>query len=730
MANQTNFRYLSIEDNRALFTLSGLQWQDGVLTLNPVPAFEAVVTEALTASATLSGPAGIGIDAEGNLYIADTAGNRILRYEACTGEVEPLPCFGGEGGLPGQLRQPRGVIVGPRERLYVADSGNHRVQVVDLATLQLVGVWGQTDPVTGDPQPGDAPGEFNEPWDLAGDSAGFVYVACRGNERVQKFDADGRVLPDFWETLRDEYPAPEGPARVAIIALDDGSERLLVIADNGLLVYHTDGTYDEATTDLWASLLAGHTVGDVVGIVFTGDVLYLADADSGRLLVFDREGGFAGIARGYRGPIAGLMLDRRGRLLLHTGSALLRLEPGRAFGETGEFLAGPFDVGDQPTGWHRLRAQVDGLSETAHLKLFTLTSNSVASPTVPGDDVVSASSEALAPLNAWRAAPNDADDLLVLNEPARYLWLAGRLQGDGTSTPTVSRVQVGYDPESWLRYLPTIYQGGDMSTSENPTGEAVFLERTLALFESLLGDSEDLIDDLPHLFDPDAAPDGPAGTSWLDWLAGWLDFELDETWNEPHRREALARAFALYARRGTADSLRELLQLYTGAEVRIEEPSQYVNMWSLGQGSTLGFTTMLAPAYAEGAVLDTTATLGQSHLIDEMDYGAPLFEGSAHHFCVHLHAASVPDPQDIERVRRIIEREKPAHTTYHLCLLEPRMRVGFQARIGVDSIVGAGPDGQVIGGDAPLGHETVLPADDRPPAMGRGARVGRRGRMT
>ncbi len=729
MADQTNFRYLNIEDNRALFTLSGLKWQDGVLTLNPVPAFEAVVTEALTASATLSGPAGIGIDAEGNLYIADTAGHRVLRYEACTGEVEPLPCFGGEGSLPGQLREPRGVIVGPRDRLYVADSGNHRVQVVDLATLQLVGVWGQADS-TSEPQPGAAPGQFDEPWDLASDSAGFVYVACRGNERIQKFDASGRARAEFWETLQGQSYAPEGPARVAIIVVDDGGERLLVIADNGLLVYYTDGTYDEATTGLWASLLGGHPVDDVVGIVFTGDALYLADAASGRLLVFDREGGFAGVARGYRGPIAGLMLDRHGRLLLHTGSALLRLEPGVAFGEAGQFLAGPFDAGDQPTGWHRLRAQVEGLSETAHLKLFTLTTNSAASPVVPGDDVIAADTESLAPLNAWRAAPNDSADLLALNEPARYLWVAGRMQGDGTGSPALSRLQVSYDPETWLGYLPNIYRGGDMSTSENPTGEAVFLERTLALFESLLDDSETLIDDLPGLFDAAAAPDEPAGASWLDWLAGWLDFELDETWNEPHRREALARAFALYARRGTADSLRELLQLYTGAEVRIEEPSQYVNMWSLGEGSTLGFTTMLAPAYAEGAVLDTTATLDQSHLIDEMDYGAPLFEGTAHHFCVQLHAASVPDPQDIERVRRIIEREKPAHTTYHLCLLEPRMRVGFQARIGVDTIVGAGPDGQVIGGDAPLGHETVLPADERPPALGRGARVGRRGRMT
>ena len=39
-------------------------------------------------------------------------------------------------------------------------------------------------------------------------------------------------------------------------------------------------------------------------------------------------------------------------------------------------------------------------------------------------------------------------------------------------------------------------------------------------------------------------------------------------------------------------------------------------------------------------------------------------------------------------VARVVDREKPAHTTYHLCQFEPRMRVGFQARVGIDAIVG------------------------------------------
>jgi len=36
----------------------------------------------------------------------------------------------------------------------------------------------------------------------------------------------------------------------------------------------------------------------------------------------------------------------------------------------------------------------------------------------------------------------------------------------------------------------------------------------------------------------------------------------------------------------------------------------------------------------------------------------------------------------------VIEREKPAHTAYHLCVIQPGFRVGFQARLGIDAVVG------------------------------------------
>ncbi|MCL4852827.1 MAG: hypothetical protein KJZ78_15810, partial [Bryobacteraceae bacterium] len=58
-----------------------------------------------------------------------------------------------------------------------------------------------------------------------------------------------------------------------------------------------------------------------------------------------------------------------------------------------------------------------------------------------------------------------------------------------------------------------------------------------------------------------------------------------------------------------------------------------------------------------------------------------------------------------------IDREKPAHTEYELCVIGPQMRVGIQARVGIDSIVAAGPRGAATG--KPLG-DGVLAAPPSP----------------
>ena len=101
----------------------------------------------------------------------------------------------------------------------------------------------------------------------------------------------------------------------------------------------------------------------------------------------------------------------------------------------------------------------------------------------------------------------------------------------------------------------------------------------------------------------------------------------------------------------------------------------------------------------------------------------PLFLDAAHRFNVFLPAYRATDAALRAEVRRIIDAEKPAHTDYHLCVVEPDMRVGFQARVGIDTIVGGPPPLRL--GATRLGLETNLPGTPGEAGrIGQGASVG------
>jgi phage tail-like protein len=99
--------------------------------------------------------------------------------------------------------------------------------------------------------------------------------------------------------------------------------------------------------------------------------------------------------------------------------------------------------------------------------------------------------------------------------------------------------------------------------------------------------------------------------------------------------------------------------------------------------------------------------VGEGRPLAATDFGAPLSDDYAHLFTVMVHAADVPLVAQRQALRELIEAEKPAHTDFNLCLVEPRMRVGVQARVGIDSIV-AGPGPAMRLGANVLGHESYL----------------------
>jgi phage tail-like protein len=369
-----------------------------------------------------------------------------------------------------------------------------------------------------------------------------------------------------------------------------------------------------------------------------------------------------------------------------------------AFVEHAVFRAGPYETLSGNTGWYRLQAFADTFRAGTHAQLFTLTSASSNPSTAPYNP---AADEPFAEPD-WQPIARDQLDGLVSSGPARYLWIGGLVQSDGKSSPAIRQMRVTYGRDTYLTFLPSIYARDDEHRD--------FLERLLSLHESVLGGLEGAIETLPRLFDPFATPSG-AHPSWLSWLAGWLAFEPSDRWTDAQARENLSKAFELYGLRGTVEGLRRYLKLYANVEARIEEPARYATQWALGETSTLGFTTVLAPGPAQGAVVGMSATLDQSHLTAAGDFGGALFEDVAHRFCVHIYCAELRHPGVLDAARAVLEREKPAHTEYHLCVIEPRMRVGAQARIGIDAVVAQGPPAMQLGtalGLSALAAEPVL----------------------
>ena len=132
-------------------------------------------------------PKGLGLDAEGNIYVADAHNHRIQVLDANGRFVRK---WGSEGTQPGQFKEPWGVAVASNGDVYVADTWNHRIQVFDNEGRfkRQWGVFGEATVPTG------SGNLLYGPRDLVFDSEGYLYIADTGNKRVVKCDASGVMV--------------------------------------------------------------------------------------------------------------------------------------------------------------------------------------------------------------------------------------------------------------------------------------------------------------------------------------------------------------------------------------------------------------------------------------------------------------------------------------------------------------------------------------------------------
>jgi len=129
-----------------------------------------------TADGEFNRAEGLDVDAQDRIFVADSCNHRIQIFSR---EGKWLKTYGKAGRGIGELSYPYDVRLDRQGRQYVCEFGNSRIQVFDTNNEPLEIIGG----------PGSAPGQFNNPWAIALDSRGNLYVADAGNHRVQKLVA-------------------------------------------------------------------------------------------------------------------------------------------------------------------------------------------------------------------------------------------------------------------------------------------------------------------------------------------------------------------------------------------------------------------------------------------------------------------------------------------------------------------------------------------------------------
>jgi sugar lactone lactonase YvrE len=145
-------------------------------------------------------PEGLGIDAQDRLYVADSCNHRI---EVFSPNGEFIRAHGSAGSGRGEMSYPYDVRVDAEGRQYVCEFGNSRIQIFDANDRPIEILGGA----------GGGAGEFNNPWGLALDSRGNLYVADSMNHRIQKFIRRGGLSADARSVVRGQWSVVSGGQR-------------------------------------------------------------------------------------------------------------------------------------------------------------------------------------------------------------------------------------------------------------------------------------------------------------------------------------------------------------------------------------------------------------------------------------------------------------------------------------------------------------------------------------
>jgi phage tail-like protein len=628
-------------------------------------------------------------------------------------DPEPQPVFGPAGGeLPPESRaliDTAGLAVDADDRLIIAERGRRRLVVIDLWSRRVIRILTLAGLAYPERAPWGLAVDAHDIWVVTQKPAGLHRLTARGEPIEQPLP-----VPTVITGSGPEHRPLDATWRPERVAIASGKPFVLFRgpAGNALLVGDGAAPVDvdlatDLTTDAEGAIVVAPAAGarSLGRFIARGSVLVPTEPLD---------------AAGYDG--GGIALTQDGRIAYTTSSGLRLAIRGRLrYASEGRVITFRLDSGSYGTRWGRIFLDADVPNGTAlHCTLRTSDDEDAAainhstadpagcdpyrpdlSPALPPPrlDVPvifiagSVQVRLTSPVPWWRRA---LDDCLTTYEgfsdaaPGRYAWLALRLTGNSRATPRIGELRIEAESHTLMRRLPKVF-------SLDPTQES-FLHRYLALFDGTLHDLDQraLLRDL--LVDPHSTPEEA-----LSWLASFLGLVLDERWPVAARRQLIAEAAMLFRLRGTVGALSRYLELYLGVVPVIVE---HYRLRGLG-GPML--SESIDPGQLSRSVLGFGFRVGGAVGDAEVDA-----EAAADSFRTHAHRFSVLiprllDPVEEQVVRLILDRERPGHTAYQLCTVDAGMRVGRSMHLGLTSVIGrTGGFTPAVLGKAALGRQNVL----------------------
>jgi DNA-binding beta-propeller fold protein YncE len=249
----------------------------------PLTAQDLLIAEARPAqeyggrqNQDLSMPTDVAIGAEGRVYVVDSGHHRIALFDTAGNS---LGYFGSEGKAEGQLQGPVGIAAGPDGNVYIADRGNQRLQVfaADGTFLKTLALLEEGQAVT--------------PVGIVVAADGkSLFVTANNSHRVLSADRKGKIRSGWGGEGKDpgqfRYPAT--------LALDNSGNVLVVDVLNQRIQ-----VFDAAGTAMAEFGKLGATPGNFIrpkGVAVDGDGrIFVSDSYLGLVQVFTSDGTFVGV---------------------------------------------------------------------------------------------------------------------------------------------------------------------------------------------------------------------------------------------------------------------------------------------------------------------------------------------------------------------------------------------------------------------------------------------------